>query len=95
MDEVQQPDYYRTVTAGTRGDKITAHFSPSATVDPIVDRLSALDCRKKGRTEVRIGMSEWDETRIGIADRLVQMGQAGCTVRIVHGPLGRSRIATS
>lgn len=85
--EVQDADYYRTVDAGTRGDEVTAHFFPSATVDPVLDRLSALECKKKGRTEVRIGMSEWDESRTGIADRLVQMAQAGCTVRIVHGPM--------
>ncbi|WP_222124070.1 phosphatidylserine/phosphatidylglycerophosphate/cardiolipin synthase family protein [Arthrobacter sp. U41] len=85
--EIQQPDYYRTVTAGMRGGKVTAHFFPSATVDPIVDRLSQLGCKNTGNTEIRIGMSEWDETRDGIADRLVEMAQAGCTVRIVHGPM--------
>ncbi len=88
--EVQQPDYYRTVTAGMPGGKVTAHFFPSATVDPILERLSELGCRNTGNTEIRIGMSEWDDTRSGIADRLVEMAQAGCTVRIVHGPMADS-----
>ena len=88
--EIQQPDYYRTVTAGMRGGKVTAHFFPSATVDPILERLSELGCKTTGNTEIRIGMSEWDETRSGIAARLVEMAQAGCTVRIVHGPMADS-----
>lgn len=86
-EEVQQPDYYRTVTSGMQGGKVTAHFFPSATVDPVQERLSELGCKANGATEVRIGMSEWDESRIGIADRLVAMAQDGCSVRIVHGPM--------
>lgn len=88
--EVQQPDYYRTVTTGMRGGKVTAHFFPSATVDPILQRLSELGCKQAGETEIRVGMSEWDDSRDGIADRLVEMAQAGCTVRIVHGPMSES-----
>ncbi len=61
--EIQQPDYYRTVTAGMRGGKVTAHFFPSATVDPILERLSELGCKTTGNTEIRIGMSEWDDNQ--------------------------------
>lgn len=85
--EVQDPDYYRTVSTGMKGGHITAHFFPSATVDSILDRVNELGCKNDGSTEVLIGMSEWDEARSGIADRIVEMAAEGCSVRIVHGPL--------
>lgn len=85
--EVQNPDYYRTVSTGMQGGHVTAHFFPSATVDPVLERVRELDCKNNGSTEIRIGMSEWDEARTGIADRLVEMAQAGCSIKIVHGPV--------
>ena len=88
--EVQDADYYRTVSTGMQGGNVTAHFFPSATVDPVLDRVQELDCKNNGTSEIRIGMSEWDEARAGIADRLVELAQAGCSVRIVHGPMADS-----
>lgn len=88
--EVQDADYYRTVSTGMQGGNVTAHFFPSATVDPVLDRVQELNCKNNGTSEIRIGMSEWDEARLGIADRLVELAQAGCSVRIVHGPMAES-----
>ncbi|KAE8764407.1 phosphatidylserine/phosphatidylglycerophosphate/cardiolipin synthase family protein [Georgenia thermotolerans] len=85
--EVQDPDYYRQVTTAGPGGPVTAHFFPSADADPVLERLNELGCKRDGATEVRVGMSEWDATRLGIADRLVEMAEDGCAVRVVHGPM--------
>jgi phosphatidylserine/phosphatidylglycerophosphate/cardiolipin synthase-like enzyme len=85
--EVQNPDYYRTVTTGMRGGEVTAHFFPSATVDPIVERLAGIGCKTGGRTQVDIGMSEWDAERVEIAELLAGLAAEGCRVRVVHGPV--------
>ena len=90
VTEVQDPNYYRTVSTGMQGGNVTAHFFPSAAVDPVLDRVQELNCKNNGSTEIRIGMSEWDESRTGIADRLVEMSQAGCRVKIVHGPVSET-----
>lgn len=81
--ERQDDDYYRTVTTGMRGGFVKAHFFPRATGDPIVDFLSGVEC--SGGTTIRIGMSEWDTYRIGIAERLVRLAEQGCDIRIVRG----------
>ncbi|MPV89261.1 phosphatidylserine/phosphatidylglycerophosphate/cardiolipin synthase family protein [Georgenia ruanii] len=85
--EVQDPDYYRQVATAGPGGPVTAHFFPSADTDPALERLTELGCKNNGTTEIRVGMSEWDTTRLGIADRLVEMAESGCTVRVVHGPM--------
>ncbi|MEO3756302.1 phospholipase D-like domain-containing protein [Streptomyces sp. B6B3] len=85
--EVQNPDYYRTVTTGMAGGKVTAHFFPSAVVDPVVERLEGVGCRSGGRTRVDIGMSEWDAERREIAESLAELAADGCRVRVVHGPV--------
>lgn len=86
--EVQDADYYRSVrTAGGPAGPVTAHFFPSADNDPVLDRLEELGCKAGGRTEIRVGMSEWDTSRLGVAERLAEMAADGCTVRVVHGPM--------
>ncbi|MDT0267264.1 phospholipase D-like domain-containing protein [Streptomyces sp. DSM 44915] len=85
--EVQDPDYYRTVTTGMRGGRVTAHFFPSAEVDPIVERLDGIGCKRNGRTQVDVGMSEWDAERVAIAELLAGLAAEGCRVRVAHGPL--------
>jgi len=83
--EVQDPDYYRTVSTGMRGGRVTAAFYPSATRDPIAERLDRVGCHPQGRTHVEIGQSEWDATRLGIVDALAGLVDQGCVVRVVHG----------
>jgi hypothetical protein len=85
--EVQDLDYYRAVPTAGPGGPVTAHFFPSAETDPVLDRLQELGCKANGSTEIRVGMSEWDTSRIGIADRLAEMADDGCAVRVVHGPM--------
>ncbi|WP_052436615.1 phospholipase D-like domain-containing protein [Georgenia sp. SUBG003] len=86
--EVQDPDYYRSVrTAGGPAGPVTAHFFPSLDTDPVLDRLEGLGCKAGGRTEIRVGMSEWDGSRLRVAERLAGMAANGCDVRVVHGPI--------
>lgn len=79
----QDPDYYRTVTTGMRDGMVRAHFFPRAEGDHVVDFLSKVGC--SDGTTIRIGMSEWDSYRLGIAERLVELADQGCEVRIVRG----------
>ncbi|EIE98369.1 phospholipase D-like domain-containing protein [Saccharomonospora glauca] len=81
----QDEDYYRTVTTEMPEGFVRAHFFPRAQGDPIVDFLADVEC--DGDTVIRIGMSEWDNYRVGIAERLVELAEQGCQVRIVHGPV--------
>lgn len=83
--EKQDPNYYRTVESGMRGGPVTAAFYPTATRDPIAERLSQVGCRTKTRTRVDIGQSEWDATRLAIVDVLARLVRDGCAVRVVHG----------
>ncbi len=92
LTEVQNPDYHWSRTSGGPSGPVTANFFPSAT-DTVEDRLSSLGCKANGTSEIRIGMSEWDDTRIGIAERLAEMAEAGCTVRVVHGPVDDAVLA--
>ncbi|WP_051123586.1 phospholipase D-like domain-containing protein [Amycolatopsis sp. ATCC 39116] len=70
---------------GMRGGSVTAYFHPFAERDPIVEFLAVAGCRTP--TTIRIGMSEWDVYRIGIAERLAELAGRGCRVDIVHGLL--------
>lgn len=83
--ERRTDDYARTTTTGMRGGSVTAYFFPFATGDPVLDFLAGAGCDT--RTTIRIGMSEWDTYRIGIAERLLELARRGCQVRIVHGKL--------
>ncbi|WP_035812937.1 phospholipase D-like domain-containing protein [Jiangella gansuensis] len=83
--ERRTDDYDRAVTTRVRGGTVTAHFFPIADGDPVVDHLARVSCSTP--TTIRIGMSEWDTHRIGIAQRLVELAGSGCRVSIVHGPM--------
>lgn len=85
--ERQDPDYYRTATSGARGGRVEAHFFPAAVVDPVVERLDGIGCRSGGRTQVSVGMSEWDAERTEIADAVAALASEGCRVRVVVGPV--------
>ncbi len=54
-----------------RGGSVTSYFFPRATGDPIVEDLAEVGGRTC--TTIRIGMSEWDNYRIAIAERLVDL----------------------
>ncbi len=82
-EQRQDDDYYRTVTTGMRGGFVKVHFFPRAEGDPIEEFLDTVGCSSE--TTIRIGMSEWDSYRIGIAERLVELAEQGCDVRIVRG----------
>ncbi|SFB33436.1 Phosphatidylserine/phosphatidylglycerophosphate/cardiolipin synthase [Amycolatopsis marina] len=81
--ERRSDDYYREVTTGMRGGFVKAYFFPRATGDPIVENLAKAGCGSD--TSIRIGMSEWDTSRIAIAERLADLAGQGCSVSIVHG----------
>lgn len=85
LTEVQDPDYHWSRTSGGPDGPATVSFFPSAR-DTVLDRLESLGCKGNGRSEIRIGMSEWDAARIGIAHRLGELVAEGCTVRVIHGP---------
>jgi hypothetical protein len=86
--EVDSDDYYRTVTTGMAGGYVRAHFFPRADGDPILEQLAKVACDTD--TTIRIAMSEWDDYRIAIAHRLVDLAREGCTVDIVHGKMDAS-----
>lgn len=64
-----------------------ARFFPAATADPVRERLSTLSC-VPGQTRIAVGMSEWDNTRVGVAQELARLERQGCRVSVVAGPLG-------
>ncbi|MFG3437532.1 phospholipase D-like domain-containing protein [Nonomuraea sp. NPDC047897] len=76
-------DYYRVVQTGAAGGAVRASFFPKAEGDPVVDELDRVSC--EGGATVRVGMSEWDTSRKGIAEKLRDLATRGCTVRIVYG----------
>ncbi|ASR36330.1 hypothetical protein BAY61_16415 [Prauserella marina] len=76
-------DYYRTATTLMRGGIVKFSFFPRAEGDPVVENLAKVGCWTP--TTVRIGMSEWDDYRIGIARRVVELAERGCSIKIVHG----------
>lgn len=78
-------DYYRRTTTGMPGGVVTAHFFPRAVGDHILEFLAATGCRVD--TTIRIAMSEWDSYRIAIAERLVELADQGCHVRIVYAKM--------
>ncbi|PRX47162.1 phosphatidylserine/phosphatidylglycerophosphate/cardiolipin synthase-like enzyme [Prauserella shujinwangii] len=81
--EQRGADFDDTVTTGMRGGTVTSYFFPRATGDPIVEFLAKVGCSTG--TTLRIGMSEWDTYRIAIAERVVELADRGCRVRIVRG----------
>jgi len=86
LKEEQDPDYHWSRSTGGPDGPVTVSFFPSVS-DPVEDRLRELGCKQNGRSEIRIGMSEWDGARAGIAQQLAQMQQQGCQVKVVHGPI--------
>lgn len=78
-------DYYRTTTTGMPGGMVRAYFFPRAEGDHVLDILGRVNCR--GGAAIHIGMSEWDNDRIAVPRRLVELARQGCEVKIVHGPM--------
>ncbi|MFI7611493.1 phosphatidylserine/phosphatidylglycerophosphate/cardiolipin synthase family protein [Nonomuraea terrae] len=76
-------DYFRSVQTGARGGSVRAQFFPKASGDPVVDDLAKVSC--SGGTAIRVGMSEWDASRVAIAERLRDLAAGGCEVTIVYG----------
>jgi phosphatidylserine/phosphatidylglycerophosphate/cardiolipin synthase-like enzyme len=62
---------------------VRAQFFPKASGDPVVDDLAKVSCA--GGTTIRVGMSEWDASRVAIAERLRDLAAGGCAVKIVYG----------
>jgi hypothetical protein len=85
-------DYYRTTTTAMPGGMVRASFFPRAEGDHVLDVLSKVSCR--GGTAIHVGMSEWDDYRIAIPRRLVELAKQGCAVKIVHGPMTAEVLAT-
>lgn len=83
--EKQTTDYYRVTETEMRGGSVTSYFFPRASGDTIVDALAKVQCVHN--TTIRIGMSEWDNYRIAIAERLGQLADDGCSISIVHGKM--------
>lgn len=81
-----------TETAMPGGGSVTAYFHPFAERDPILEFLSGANCATP--TTIRVGMSEWDDYRIGIAQRLAELAAQGCRVDIVHGQLEEGVLET-
>lgn len=78
--ERRNDDYARVTDTGMRGGSVTSYFFPFATSDPVQDFLADAGCATS--TTIRVGMSEWDTYRIGLAERLVELAEQGCRVRI-------------
>lgn len=89
----QDADYHRTVSSRGPSGISVARFFPAATADPVQERLSTLRC-VPGHTRIAVGMSEWDDTRVGIAQELARLERQGCRVSVVAGPLGEQVSST-
>jgi phosphatidylserine/phosphatidylglycerophosphate/cardiolipin synthase-like enzyme len=85
--ERRNDDYYRVVQTAMSPGSVVAHFFPRAggdsSTDTILELLAPVDGGK--RTQIRVGMSEWDTYRIGVAQRLCELAGSGASVRVVHG----------
>ncbi|RVW10203.1 phosphatidylserine/phosphatidylglycerophosphate/cardiolipin synthase family protein [Prescottella agglutinans] len=68
------------------GGPVEVYFSPVPEGDPVLDQLAGLTCGSS--TRIGVAMSEMDDTRVDIVDRLVALSREGCDVRIVHGTIG-------
>lgn len=85
-------DYYRTSTSSG----LSSVFMPSISsrTHPYSAILNKVNCSAasgygyNGKTTVRVAMSIWSEALKGIAEKLVQLDNAGCTVEAIisaHG----------
>jgi hypothetical protein len=87
--ERKNPGYYRVTDTHGPSGSVRAHFFPRAgadtSTDPVVENLDQVSCQ--GGTTIRVGMSEWDAYRIGVAAKLAGLAAQGCTVRIVYGTM--------
>jgi phosphatidylserine/phosphatidylglycerophosphate/cardiolipin synthase-like enzyme len=85
--ERRNEDYYRVVQTAMAPGSVVAHFFPRAGGDSSTDTILELLAPVEGgkHTEIRVGMSEWDAYRIGIAQRLCELADSGASVRVVRG----------
>lgn len=85
--ERRNDDYYRVVETAMPPGSVVAHFFPRAggdgSTDTILELLAPVESDTD--TEIRVGMSEWDAYRIGIAQRLCELAGSGASVRVVYG----------
>lgn len=82
--DVSDPDYYTTARAGN----VKAYFFPRATgtgSDTVYNTLGNVECAADGGTRLRIAM--WYFGRQAVAERLAELGSAGCRIDIVHSEL--------
>ncbi|MFM1730378.1 phospholipase D-like domain-containing protein [Prescottella soli] len=68
------------------GGPVDVYFSPVPEGDPVLEQLERLTCGSS--TRIGVAMSEMDDTRVDIIDRLVELSRDGCQIRIVHGLIG-------
>lgn len=73
------------IRTGMQGGNVDVYFSPVVAGDPVLVQLQAVTCR--AGTTIRVGMSEWDASRLAIAEQLASLAGSGCTVKVVHGPV--------
>lgn len=85
--ERRNDDYYRVVQTAMAPGSVVAHFFPRAGGDASTDTILEILARVEGGsdTEIRVGMSEWDAYRIGIAQKLCELADSGASVRVVRG----------
>jgi phosphatidylserine/phosphatidylglycerophosphate/cardiolipin synthase-like enzyme len=94
--ERRTADYYRVTTTALARGTITSYFFPRAGEDASTDTIVELLEPVGSDAVVRVAMSEWDRTRIAIADRLRTLADAGTRLRVVHGVMDeavRQRLA--
>lgn len=85
--ERRNDDYHKVVETAMPTGSVVVHFFPRAGADASTDTiLELLGPIERGKhTEIRVGMSEWDAYRIGIAQRLCELADSGASVRVVRG----------
>jgi len=85
--ERRNDDYYKVVETAMATGSVLVHFFPRAGGDTSTDTILELLAPVEGgrHTEIRVGMSEWDAYRIGIAQRLCELAASGASVRVVRG----------
>lgn len=76
-------------------DKRTYTRVPSASEDPVMQRLNAVNCTAapgygiNGRTVLRIHMFGWTRNRgLWIADKVASLQRQGCNIKVLGGSMG-------
>lgn len=96
--DVRSPQAYLTYTHGDYTSYFYPYRDKGAKGDPLLQELNKIRCKgatggtgTNGRTKIRIAQtSMWGKRGVKIAERLMQMHNRGCDIKIVYAVFGNN-----